>query len=371
MNHDPWHSTQQFIDAASAATALAGQLAERNLRSWLRPAPSLACQEPYQGATPFEVIYRFDRMRVLKFHGRSASQPAMPLLMVPSLINRSYVLDLMEGSSLIAHLVQHQHPTYLLDWGTPGPQHDHLSFGFYIDELISLATAAVRRDAQTDQVDLLGYCMGGTMALLHAALHPRQIDRLTLLATPINFHDEGVLSRWASSPDFDVDRVVDTLGRMDSLMLQSSFLFLKPLSTYQKYKGLYESANNPRFTASFIKLERWLNDNVSVPGECYREYVRVCYQENRLVEGGLVLNGKAVDLRQVTGPILNVIALKDHIVPPESSRIVARLVGGPVREVLIDAGHIGIAMGSKARQMFETVQRFHAEGPTMTEITDH
>ncbi|NLI75939.1 MAG: alpha/beta fold hydrolase [Candidatus Riflebacteria bacterium] len=361
MSEDLWQHLQQFTESAYRNVELGAILAERNARSLLA-GDEPACQEdPYQGTTPFEVIYRFDRMRVLKFQGDPDERGLTPLLMIPSLINRSYVLDLMEGGSLVAHLTHNRHPTYLLDWGTPGPQHDHLSFGFYVDDLMSLATAAVRRDAGTDRLALLGYCMGGTMCLLHAALHPAAIDRITLLAAPVNFHDEGVLSKWAATPKFDVDRVVDTLHHMDSLMLQTSFLFLKPLSAWQKYKSLYEGAGNPKFTGSFVKLERWLNDNVSVPGELYREYVRICYQENRLVEGGLVLAGKPVDLKEITCPILNVIASKDHIVPIESSRIVSTLVGGPVREELIDAGHIGIAMGSKARLMFETVLRFHGE----------
>jgi len=364
MNQDIWQQTQSFINAASRNIDHATLIAQHNTRSILNSKID-GSPETFHGTTPFEVIYQFDSMRVLKFKefdrpGDSASGELVPLLMIPSLINRSYVLDLMSGSSLIAHLAQNGFPTYLLDWGTPGPQHDHLHFGFYVDELMELAAHAVRREAGCKRISLLGYCMGGTMCLLYAALHPNLVEKITLLASPVNFHDEGVLSAWASSEGFNVDQLVDTLHHMDALMLQSSFQYLRPWSNYQKYKSLFESSANPKFVDSFIKLERWLNDNVSVPGEAYREFVRKCYQENRLIEGGMELNGKNVDLKKITSPILNVMARKDHLVPIKSSAVVSSLVSGPVMDELIDAGHIGLVMGSKARVMFDTVLRFHS-----------
>jgi len=231
------------------------------------------------------------------------------------------------------------------------------------DAPLVLAVDAVLRDAKATTLGMLGYCMGGTMALIHAALHPKRIDRLTLLAAPINFHDDGVLSQWARKESFPVDRVVEVLGQMDKMMLQTSFQWLKPLSQLQKLKNLYEGAANPKMVSSFVHLESWLNDNVCVPGQAYREYVTTCYHDNALVNGTLKVNDRPVSLTQVTCPMLNVMAKKDHIVPVESSRIVSTLVSGPVTEVLIDAGHIGVAMGSKAREMFTQVAGFHDRPP--------
>jgi len=202
--------------------------------------------------------------------------------------------------------------------------------------------------------------MGGTMALVHSAIHPETVDRLTLLASPVNFHDEGVLSKWASKEAFDVDNVIDTIDHMDSLMLQTSFLFLKPLSYYQKMKNTYETCTDPKMFHSFVKLESWVNDNVSVPGKAYAEYVKLCYHENALMKRCFEVHHQTVDLRQVTCPILNIVATKDHIVPMESSRAVAKLVGSKVQDLIVDAGHIGVVMGRKARKMFESAAKFHS-----------
>ncbi len=355
------------IKLATAATAanieLFSSLTERNFDRLIDPQPNSPFA-PYMGACKVEEIYRFGTMRVFRYQPvTEIPQGKTPLLLVPSMINRAYIMDLMDGSSLAGYLVCQGVPTYLIDWGTPGTEHNHLSFGFYVDDMTTLAVDAVLRDAKATTLGMLGYCMGGTMALIHAALHPKRIDRLTLLAAPINFHDDGVLSQWARKESFPVDRVVEVLGQMDKMMLQTSFQWLKPLSQLQKLKNLYEGAANPKMVSSFVHLESWLNDNVCVPGQAYREYVTTCYHDNALVNGTLKVNDRPVSLTQVTCPMLNVMAKKDHIVPVESSRIVSTLVSGPVTEVLIDAGHIGVAMGSKAREMFTQVAGFHDRPP--------
>jgi len=338
------------------------RIGRRNMESLMARRP-MAPEDPYRGVTAVDEVFRFDRMRVFRYRGEAPLQQGNPLLLVPSLINRAYIMDLMKNSSLAAHLREAGIPVYLLDWGLPGPQHDHLDLGFYIDDLMTMARRAVSQDRGGDEVELLGYCMGGTMSLLHCALHPGAVPRLTLLAAPIDFHNDGVLSLWARAEVFDVDRLVATLHHMDPVMLQTSFLMLKPLSTFQKFKALYENSLDPKMTDSHIHLERWLSDNVAVPGAAYREYVKLCYHDNALIEGTATLKGHKIDLRQVTTPILNIMARKDHIVPLPSAQIVSTLVGGPVQEVVIDAGHIGIAMGRKAREMFAAVAGFHAEKP--------
>jgi polyhydroxyalkanoate synthase len=356
--------TQQIQESYSRLTEAFGsnidlslKLFDSNLKSLLSPTNRPA--EHYKGITPFETLYQFDEMRVLKFKGRQPLEHQTPLLLVPSMINRSYVMDLMENNSLVADMVAQGIPTYMIDWGNPGTHHDHLPFSFFFDDLISSAIRAIREDTGFGKVGLLGYCMAGTMSLFYAALHPDKIDRLTLLASPVNFHDEGTLSKWATPEVFDVERLVNTIGHADALMLQTSFLFVKPLAYYQKLKSVYETSSDPKMYQSFVRLETWVNDNTNVPGRAYAEYVKLCYHDNAVIQGSFALPDRTIDLKNVTCPVMNVVATKDHIVPIESSRIVAKLITGPITEVPVEAGHIGVVMGRKARKMFESVANFH------------
>lgn len=356
-----------FFDNLQSAVSLT----ERNIAGMLE-TEHRTNDDTYRGVTPVDEIFRFDSLRVYRYRGTTPTDGKTPLLLIPSMINKAYVMDLMPGSSLAAALREAGLPVYLLDWGTPGPQHDHLPFSFFIDDLITMACDAVVRDATCHQasdsscrkngchkVSLLGYCMGGTMSLLHAALHPDRVARLTMLAAPVNFHDEGVLSQWARREVFDVDAISDTVGAMDPMMLQASFVLMKPLSSFQKYKGLYDSCADPRAATSFEHLERWVNDNVAVPREAYRQYVKMTYHENALINRTINLGGRPVDLKVPQMPILNVMARKDHIVPLASSQKLSDLVTAPVTDVVIDAGHIGVTMGRKAKEMFAAVAKFH------------
>ncbi|MFZ2957174.1 MAG: alpha/beta fold hydrolase [Candidatus Ozemobacteraceae bacterium] len=350
---------------------IASRIAARNMLTFC-DAKKPNELEPYLGVTPVTEIFRFDHLRVYRYEGQADTKGKLPLLLIPSMINRAYVMDLLPGSTLAGALRESGLPVYLLDWGTPGPQHDHLPFGFYIDDLITMASDAVVQDccckgaadsvcrkSGCNKISLLGYCMGGTMALIHAALHPNRIARLSMLAAPVNFHDEGVLSQWARKEVFDVDAISDTVGAMDPMMLQSSFSLIKPLSQYQKLKGLYETCTDPKSLDSYLHLDKWVNDNVYVPREAYREYVKMTYHENALANDTINLQGRPVDLKVFTSPILNIMARKDHIVPVESSRMLSGMVGGTVTELNIDAGHIGVTMGRKAREMFSAVAKFH------------
>ncbi|HOY67444.1 MAG TPA: alpha/beta fold hydrolase [Candidatus Ozemobacteraceae bacterium] len=360
MNDTLTTSARRMIEAAGNNLELATRILERNMDSLLA-APGTPREEPYRGATPVDEIFRFDTMRVLRYRGTAPLTCKTPLVLVPSLINRAYIMDLMPSATLAGSLREAGIPVYLIDWGTPGPQHDHLSFRFFIDDLVSMATREACRDTGAAKASLLGYCMGGTMSLMHCALHPDRIEKLVMLAAPVNFHDDGPLSAWARKEAFDVDTLVDVLGHADCSMLQSSFQLIKPFSSYQKWKNVFESSLDAKASESIVALESWLNDNVNVPGEAYRGYVKLCYHDNALRGGSFELDGVRIDLSTLRVPTMNVMASKDHIVPIESARCLSELVTGPVNEVVIDAGHIGVVMGRKARGMFDTVAKFLRE----------
>ena len=359
MNDTVTKSAARFLEATAANIDLAGRIVEKNLDSILSGSTATH-DEPYRGATMVEEVFRFDTMRLLRYSGTAPVICKTPLVLVPSLINRAYIMDLMPSATLAGHLREAGIPVYLLDWGTPGPQHDHLSFRFFVDDLIGMAVREACRDTGARKASLLGYCMGGTMSLLHSALHPDRIENLIMLAAPVNFHDDGTLSTWARKEAFDVDTLVDVLGHADCAMLQSSFQLIKPFSGYQKWKNVFESSLDAKAAESIVALESWLNANVNVPGEAYRGYVKLCYHDNAIRNRRFDFDGIGIDLEKLSIPVMNVMASKDHIVPIESSRCLSQLVSGPVTDVVIDAGHIGVVMGRKARGMFETVAKFHS-----------
>src|SRR5208282_1642388 len=146
--------------------------------------------------------------------------------------------------------------------------------------------------------------------------------------------------------------------------LQSSFLLLKPVQNLlEKPLNFFENLDNDEFMEDFITMETWLNDNIAVPGEIFREFVKYLYQQNLLVQGRMPVGVKTVDLRRITCPVLNIMARNDDLVPCAQSAPFNDLVGSTDRSsIMFPAGHIGLAIGSKAqREVWPKVVTWLAE----------
>jgi len=225
--------------------------------------------------------------------------------------------------------------------------------------LLKNVVDVVGERSRSPQVNLLGYCMGGTMAAMFAALNPTRVRNLILMAAPIDFSgEEGLLNLWSRPAHFDVDGLIDALGNCPGSLLQSCFQLLKPVQNYvEKYLTLCEKTGDDAFLENFFAMERWANDSIPVAGETFREFVKALYQENRLAIGQMRLNGVPVDLAQITCPLLLLTADLDHLVPPSSTLALRDLVGSQVVDAMsLSAGHIGLAVSSKAhRQLWPAV----------------
>jgi polyhydroxyalkanoate synthase subunit PhaC len=154
----------------------------------------LAYGRSQTGQTPASVIYEEGRMRVLRYEPQGDSRSAGPLLCIPSLINRYYVMDLTPERSLIRSLLLQGVDVYMLDWGTATDVDRHRPLDEYIAGLLGRATAAVQDAGGHRRISLLGYCMGGVMAAVYAVLRPGDVATLINLAGPVNYHDDGIYS---------------------------------------------------------------------------------------------------------------------------------------------------------------------------------
>jgi polyhydroxyalkanoate synthase len=204
-----------------------------------------------------------------------------------------------------------------------------------------------------DQISILGYCMGGTMSAMYAALHPQKVKNLILLAAGIDFETrEGLLNAWTDPKYFDVDKFVDAIGNCPAEYLQACFTMLKPVQNLiEKPLNFLERMEDDAFVEDYFAMETWLNDNIPVPGEVYRQFVKYLYQQNRLVKGTMPVGKHIVNLRNITCPVLNLMARKDDLVPCAQSLPFNDLVGSADRKAIeFPAGHIGLAVGSKAQK---------------------
>ncbi len=319
---------------------------------------------PTVGATPVQVIHTENKWRLLRYAARPQG-PAYqtPILMVPSLINRHYVLDLMPGKSFVEFLLARGHDVFIIDWGTPGPEDRYLSFERVVATYMGRAIRKCAAFSAAGKVHLMGYCLGATFTSIYAALDDSRLASMVALAPPVAFDDPGMLSQWMRIPTLDLDAIIDAKGNMPWQWMQAAFHMLRPTLTLTKMIGVLDKAEDDTFLEGFRAIETWGNDNVSFPGNCFRDYIQKLYQNNDFAEGRLTLMGRPARLEQITCPLLSVTFKHDNIVPQESSLpLVAKASSADKAQWDLPGGHVGAVIGRKAaKELWPGLSQWWAE----------
>lgn len=337
------------------------------MKRLLNLASILTRPKPNVGATPADVVHRENKWRLLRYRAERPRDGApgyrTPVVLVPSLINRHYVMDLLPGRSMAEDLVKAGHDVYCIDWGTPEDEDRFVSLDDVCDTYLGRAIRLAARSSPRGKAHVLGYCLGGTLAAIHAAARPEHIASLLLIAAPVQFSGDGLLAAWTRSPSFDVGRVVEGLGNVPWQLMQGAFHMLRPTLSLAKTVALIERAANDEFLDGFLALEHWGNDNVSFPGACFARYIEELYRRDALVRGTFALSGKPVDLARITCPTLAVVFEHDNIVPLASAAAIADHIASTDKQILrLPGGHVGAVVSRAAqRGLWPKLSAFWAE----------
>lgn len=309
------------------------------------------------GVTPKEVIYQEDKVTLYRFLPPVESTLNIPVLIVYALVNRPWIVDLQEGRSLVANLLKLGLEVYLIDWGSPSRCDRWLTLDDYINGYLHHCVKVVRDRHHVPSINLLGICQGGVFSLCYTALHPKKVKNLITMVTPVDFQiPDGLLNRWSGctlkDKALDVDLLVDTLGNVPGDFLNLEFLLLKPFQLgFQKYIDLLEQCDSEEKLLNFLRMEKWIFDSPDIPGEVYRQFIKDCYQSNKLIQNQLQIGKKTVDLKRIHHPVLNIFAEQDHIVPPSSSFALELYLGSEDYTLRsFPVGHIGMYVSRKVQQ---------------------
>jgi len=304
-------------------------------------------------ATPYDVVYEEDRVKLKHYIPVTDIRYKTPLLVVYALINRETMLDLQPGRSVVETMLAHGIDLYMVDWGYPTRKDRFLTIDDHVNGYIDTMVDLIREKHDLKKINLMGICMGGTFCVIYSALHPEKVNNLVTTVTPTNFDtDKGLLHLWMKG--IDADRMVDTYGNISGDVMNFGFLLLNPARLMlDKYVGFFENMDNKQFVENFVRMERWIFDSPDLPGETFRQFINDCYQKNLLIQSKLEVGGRRVDLKNITMPLLNFYGKYDHLVPPEACELLTSRVGSKdTTDVCMDTGHIGIYVSSKCQREF-------------------
>ena len=282
---------------------------------------------PYRRALPPPPqLAQIGNVRLLDYGG---SGP--PAVFVPSLVNPPSVLDLAADNSLLRWLAGQGVRPLLVDWGSPGADERSLSIDGYVDARLRPLLAVVGDAA------VVGYCLGGTMALAAALSSPPR--RLALIATPWKFSGYGAQGHEMATAGSQIEAASTPLGAVPMDLIQPLFWRLDPAGTAAKFERFGRLPPDSEAARAFLALEDWANDGppLTLPAarQCFGEFYGADTPGSGSWRG---------DARTLTCPTLNLVSTRDRIVPAAAAPEVGARVD-------VDAGHVGMIVGSRARNL--------------------
>jgi polyhydroxyalkanoate synthase len=315
------------------------------------------------GPSPREEVYRKRKARLYRY--ASERTRTTPVLFVPNLgISRPYIFDLLTGSSFVEHLTGQGFDFYLLDWGVFGPEDNDLTLERCVTRILPRMIAKTLATSGAEELSILGYCMGAPLSASYLGITPdAPVKNFVDMAGPIDFSRIGLFGKWLDKRWFDADRFVDTLGQIPSEAVRLGFKMLKPPMDLQTGINLWWNLWNDNYVRGFKALNQWANEYKPFPGEFFRQWVKDFYQDNKLIKGELVLDGRTARLETITCPVLVVGAREDNIAPPPSVKALIDAVGSSDKQYLeLPGGHISLVAGRAAyKDCWPTVSSWLAE----------
>ncbi|NNL84170.1 MAG: alpha/beta fold hydrolase [Myxococcales bacterium] len=313
-------------------------------------APALPDLDLDVGVTPRDLIHTNGTARLFRYRPVVDEVYRTPVLLVPSLVSRPYILDLAEGQSLVGFLLQRGFDVYLVDWGTPRAEHSGMALEDYVLRLLPESVEIVVRESDVEDVSLIGYCLGGQLACMYAATHcDGPLRNLACFTTPINSDGMRLYQTWTDSSHFDLDDIVKELGNIPPELISAPLQALRPFQQTAGQLRLLQRVGDDEFVKASLRLDRWAADQVPVAGEAARQLVTEFLRENKLVRNQMRLASQRVDFGSIRTPFLHVAAQHDHVVPRESSKDLLGLIGSDDKaEIVIKGGHVSLVAGGNA-----------------------
>ncbi len=304
-------------------------------------------RHPYRRSEPaLPVLWQEGTTRLLDY---GDGRPDATVMVVPSLINRYYVLDLLPERSFLRHLAAGGVRPLVVDWGVPGAAEAGLDLTGY-SERLDRAVAAAAQSAGAP-IAMLGYCMGGLFAVAAALRRRRQVACLALLATPWDFHaGRGAAALLLGRGADRLTPAGITAHTVPVEMVQSFFFLIDPFLAERKFVRLARLDPDSDAARSFVALEDWINDGVPLGLAVAHDCIRRWYRDNEPVRGTWQIAGRRVQPRLLRRPALVVIPGHDRIVPPPSAEPLAAALG-PADILRPSLGHVGMMSAARAPAM--------------------
>lgn len=293
--------------------------------------------------SPGKVVYQNELMQLLQYEPTTEKVYKRPLLIVPPWINKFYILDLQPKNSFIKWATEQGHTVFVISWVNPDEKLAGKRFDDYMLEGPLAAIDAIEQATGEKKINIIGYCIGGTLTAstlaYMAAKKDKRVQSATFFTTMVDFAEPGELGVFVDEEQLEkLDAHLDKVGYLDGAQMSQVFNMMRDNDLIWSFAvNNYLMGREPMA----FDLLYWNADSTRMPAMMHKAYLRNMYLENKLVKpGGMSLNEQPLDLSQIKTPVYLASTKDDHIAPWKSTYAATQLYAGPVRFVLSASGHI-------------------------------
>jgi polyhydroxyalkanoate synthase len=305
------------------------------------------------GRTPYDVVYRRDKLEVRRYrHADRSLRPRhdLPVLLIPPLMVKPFIFDLTPERSLVRFLIDRGFDVFLVDFGEPDRADALVTLDDYVLDWIPTAVRQVRETSGRRELSLLGYCMGGLFGLMYLGVAPdRSVRNLVTIGAPLDASQMGLFAWVAKMAGGQVELLSRTMGNVPGGLSSLSFRLLTPVRNVTRYADLFMNLWNREYVNGFDAMNQWVRQFIDYPQGAFEQFVRDFVQHNRLVRGTMRFGGKTADLRRVRANLLVIAGKTDRLAPPAAVRAQLDAVGSAdVTYRVCPGGHMSALAGPGA-----------------------
>jgi len=303
------------------------------------------------GRTPYDVILQRDKLEVRRYHlGSVPPRYPVPVLLVPPLMVKPFIFDLYPNRSLVAFLLMRGFAVYLVDFGEPDDADAYVTLNDYVLDWIPAACRAVKADAKSRDLSMLGYCMGGLFALLHTAANDdTSVRNIVTIGAPVDANKMGLFAWMAKMAGGQLEMLARRIGNMPGGLSSLGFRLLTPMKNVTRYSDLFMNMWNREYVNGFDAMNQWTSQFIDYPQGAFIQFTRDFIQHNELVKGQMHFGDKVADLHRVKASLLAFAGKTDSIAPIAAAQAILEAVGTKDKMFRIaPGGHMGLFAGSTA-----------------------
>ncbi|MCC5802118.1 alpha/beta fold hydrolase [Rossellomorea vietnamensis] len=337
------------------------EIEQKERARWKGFIDTLQDESEWQPSFPRKEIWTNHNSRLWHYAPESKNGH-IPVFLLYSHINKSSILDLTKEYSLIGTFLQEGYDVYLLEFGEPVVEEKGTGVAEYLAHYVDPCIKKALQHSGKDELSLSGFCLGGTLAVIYAALNPCLIRNLLLFVTPIDFGQVPAYHNWVQAlkkDEIDLPGIMERIDLIPAPMIRYGMRALTSPIYYSPYLSLLNKAYDPDYAHYWRRFNQWTNDHISLTGAMGRDIITYFVKENVLMAGEFELAGVEVDLKKIDSNLYLISSQYDHLVPPSISTPLLGLVSSTNKVAAeVRGGHASLIKYGISNELKEWLNQY-------------